>query len=128
MLLLLVVPIALLAIRFGVLGGAAASLIALLLIALSEALGAPSVGALGYLTRALTFLTLGLMLGSFADQLRHSRAEMEGRVAHGLMESSAANAALRCEVSARAQAEQALASERDFLAAVLESLDTGIVA
>ena len=127
-LLLLAVPIALLAIRFGRVGGAAASVFAILLLALSELLGATGHGALGYLTRALTFLTLGVMLGSFAEQLHQLRGEMEGRIADGLAASEAANVALTREVDARARAEKTLASERDFLAAVLESLDTGIVA
>lgn len=114
-------PIALLALRFGRLGGALGALAGILLIGFGDYLNPSTPGFVGYLTRAFTFLTVGLLVGHYSDLFRRARASLERRVVLGSTE-------VLVETAKRSTAERELAAERDFLAAVLESLDEGIVA
>src|SRR5437870_3312190 len=64
-------PIALIAVEVGALGGIAAALVALALFGLWSALDtAHHVGVLGFVTRGTVFLLLGGLLGHFATKLR----------------------------------------------------------
>jgi PAS domain S-box-containing protein len=67
---LYVLPVALIAIRFGVLGGTIAATFALVLFGIVNAMNEEGAGALGYLTRASAFYVLGALLGSFSTRLR----------------------------------------------------------
>jgi len=73
---LYVVPIALLALRFGLRGGLAGALVALAAIATYDfASGVFDVSLLGNLSWALAFLLLGTLLGRFVDHRRRLEAE-----------------------------------------------------
>jgi PAS domain S-box-containing protein len=67
---LYVLPIALVAVRFGIAGGIAAASCALGLFAIVNLVTDQHVGALGYITRAIAYFTLGGLLGSFSTRLR----------------------------------------------------------
>jgi PAS domain S-box-containing protein len=67
---LYVLPIALVAVRFGAAGGIAAAGCALALFALASLVTDQHVGALGYISRAVAYFTLGGLLGSFSTRLR----------------------------------------------------------
>ncbi len=67
---LYVLPVALVAIRFGALGGAIAATFALALFGVVNALNDQGAGALGYLTRGTAFYVLGVLLGAFSTRLR----------------------------------------------------------
>ena len=67
---LYVLPIALIAIRFGGLGGVIAATFALALFGVVNAVNEEGAGALGYLTRGTAFYVLGLLLGNFSTRLR----------------------------------------------------------
>jgi PAS domain S-box-containing protein len=69
-LVLLVVPIALCAVEFGLLGGLATGLLGLALTAVWDGANAVDVDPLGYLSRGAAFLLLGGMLGAFVDRNR----------------------------------------------------------
>ena len=134
-LLLLSVPIVLLALRFGSLGGALGALGGMLLLGVSDILDARTPGVVGYLTRTVSFFTLALIAGRFSELGRRAQTMLERRAVQGWAEVTAAKAALSREASQRSLADRDLslerdtvAIERDFLAAVLESLDEGIVA
>lgn len=127
-LVLLVLPISLLALRFGVRGGVLGALTAILLLGLPPTMSAPGPGLLGYLTRSLTFVVLGVLVGHLSDQARRFRVTLERRVASAGALVAAATGVLTDEGAQRHAAERELEQERDFLAAVLESLDEGIVA
>jgi PAS domain S-box-containing protein len=74
---LFVVPIALLALRFGLRGGLTAALLGLALVGAWD-LFDPDVGlaALGYLSYGAGFLLLGTLLGAFVDHRRQLEAEI----------------------------------------------------
>jgi PAS domain S-box-containing protein len=63
-------PIALVAIEFGPLGGAAAAALAISLFGLWTAVDDIAVGPLGFATRSTGFFLLGVLLGYFSHQLR----------------------------------------------------------
>jgi PAS domain S-box-containing protein len=63
-------PIALVAIEFGALAGAAAAAIAVALFGLWVAIDDLGVGPVGFATRSIAFLVLGILLGHFATKLR----------------------------------------------------------
>ncbi|HZO59675.1 MAG TPA: PAS domain S-box protein [Solirubrobacterales bacterium] len=67
---LYVLPVALIAIRFGALGGAIAATFALILFGVVNTVNEEGTGALGYLTRATAFYVLALLLGNFSTRLR----------------------------------------------------------
>ena len=67
---LYVLPVALVAIRFGALGGILAATFALVLFGIVNATNDQSAGVLGYLTRATAFYVLGALLGAFSTTLR----------------------------------------------------------
>ena len=73
---LFVLPIALLAIRFGFRGGLAGALFGLVLIAVSDLYdNDPGLTTEGYLTRGVAFLLLGTLLGTFVDEHRKLKAQ-----------------------------------------------------
>lgn len=63
-------PIALIAIEFGALAGAAAAALAIGMFGLWVAVDDISVGPLGFATRSIGFFLLGVLLGHFATKLR----------------------------------------------------------
>jgi len=64
-------PIAIVAVRFGAIGGTIAALLSLALFAEWEMSNSDiSVGAIGYLNRGTAFLVLGLIVGRFANERR----------------------------------------------------------
>jgi PAS domain S-box-containing protein len=68
--LLYVLPLALVAIRFGRTAGILAGIVVCGLIAAWLQIEHVQVGSIGYVTRAVTYLTLGLLLGVYAQRLR----------------------------------------------------------
>jgi PAS domain S-box-containing protein len=75
-----VVPVAILALEFGLRGGILGSIVALLLAGAWHSADASGISGLGYAARALTFLVLGAGIGQVADvrrrlerDLRHAR-------------------------------------------------------
>ena len=74
---LFVVPIALLALRFGLRGGLAGGLLGLALILIWDIYDTDLVlSTRGYLVRGIAFLLLGVLLGSFVDKRRRLEAEI----------------------------------------------------
>ena len=67
---LYVLPVALVAIRFGALGGIVAATFALALFGVVNAVNEEGAGVLGYLTRGTAFYVLGALLGNFSTRLR----------------------------------------------------------
>ncbi len=67
---LYVLPVALVAIRFGALGGVIAATFALALFGVVNVLNEEGAGVFGYLTRATAFYVLGVLLGNFSTRLR----------------------------------------------------------
>jgi signal transduction histidine kinase len=100
--LLYVVPVGLVALELGLLGGVtAAALATALLGGWILASGAP-VGVLGVVTRAVTFVTVGLIAGRFSDrmraaQVRHGRLLESGLVLAHLQSSQELPATLAAE-------------------------------
>jgi PAS domain S-box-containing protein len=72
-------PIALIAIEFGAVAGAAAAAIAIGLFGLWVAVDDISVGPLGFATRSIGFFLLGALLGHFATKLRRAYDEVHRR-------------------------------------------------
>ena len=72
---LYVLPIALVAVAFGLRAGLAAGLVGVLLVALWVVLKDVSLTPLGWVARALPMLLLGCLLGDAADRLRIAEAE-----------------------------------------------------
>ena len=66
------IPVALLALTYGVRGGLIAAAVGMVLFAIGDVTGDISSNAAGYLSRALTFFVLGGLLGLYADRLRHA--------------------------------------------------------
>ena len=67
---LYVLPVALVAVRFGATGGVAAAACALGLLVIVNVITDADVGAIGYISRGIAFFTLGAVLGSFSTRLR----------------------------------------------------------
>jgi PAS domain S-box-containing protein len=67
---LYVLPVALIAIRFGATGGLIAATLALVLFGIVNVVNDHGAGFLGYLARAAAFYVLGYLLGRFSTQLR----------------------------------------------------------
>jgi PAS domain S-box-containing protein len=70
---LFVVPIAALAARFGTRGGFAGALVALMLVAITSTVGDDPITTLGYLTRAVAFVLVGLALGLLSERVDRAR-------------------------------------------------------
>jgi PAS domain S-box-containing protein len=66
------IPVALLALTYGVRGGLIAAAVGMVLFAIGDVTGDISSNAAGYLSRALTFFVLGGLLGLYADRLRQA--------------------------------------------------------
>ncbi len=74
---LFVLPIALLAIRFGLRGGLAGGLLAIVLTVMWDILNAVAVLTVeGYVVRGIAFVLLGTLLGIFVDERRRLQAEI----------------------------------------------------
>ncbi|HEX3434034.1 MAG TPA: HD domain-containing phosphohydrolase [Solirubrobacteraceae bacterium] len=73
---LFVVPVGVLALRFGLRGGAWGALLALVLTAAWGLLDGVHLTTLGYATRALTIVALAMLLGNFVDRRRKLEAEV----------------------------------------------------
>ncbi|MDQ6820392.1 MAG: diguanylate cyclase [Actinomycetota bacterium] len=72
-----VIPIALIAIEFGLLGGLAMAVTAALTIAIWSVLSSTNLSAVGYITRIVTFVVLGGVVGRLAEQREHLNAEAD---------------------------------------------------
>lgn len=72
--LLFSIPVALLALRFGVKGGLIAAIVAEALFIVAAATVVDFEGALPYVTRATTFFTLGLLVGYLSERLAQNEA------------------------------------------------------
>ncbi|MGH3343392.1 MAG: PAS domain S-box protein [Carbonactinosporaceae bacterium] len=70
---LYILPIGLLAMRFGLSAGLGSALFAVGLAAVWASTHATHIGALGYGTRAVAFLVVGVGLGHYADRLRQAQ-------------------------------------------------------
>jgi len=68
------IPVALVAIAFGVRGGLAAAAVGMVLFAIGDAAGEIHSNVWGYTSRALTFALLGVLLGVYSDRLRRMEA------------------------------------------------------
>jgi PAS domain S-box-containing protein len=73
---LFLIPIALLALRFGLRGGLAGALVACALVVVWGRYDDVHLGVTGYLSRAGAFLVLGPLIGSFVDRRRRLEAEI----------------------------------------------------
>lgn len=76
-LIMLVVPIAICALEFGMRGGLAAAAGALSFLIVFEALSSPDLGAAGIATRGTTYLIVGGLVGRFVDERRVLDAKVE---------------------------------------------------
>src|SRR4051794_12416510 len=75
--LLYLVPIALVAIEFGLAGGSISAVLACALLGTWIAVDDPGITAVGFLTRAVAFLAVGLVVGDIADRLRRAYRERQ---------------------------------------------------
>ncbi len=73
---LFVIPIALLALRFGLRGGIGGALIACALTLIWGQLDSIEMNVVGYIARAVAFLVLGVLFGSFVGHRRRLEAEI----------------------------------------------------
>lgn len=73
--LLYLIPIALIAVEFGLAGGSIAAVLACALLGLWVAVDGPGVSAVGFLTRAVAFLAVGIVVGEGSDRLRRAYRE-----------------------------------------------------
>jgi PAS domain S-box-containing protein len=73
---LFLMPIALLALRFGLRGGLASALVACALVVVWGHDDDVHLAVTGYLSRGVAFLVLGPLIGSFVDRRRRSEAEI----------------------------------------------------
>jgi PAS domain S-box-containing protein len=69
------IPVALVALSFGVRGGLVAALIGMVLFTIGDQAGDIQSNAAGYISRALSFFVLAGLLGLYADRLRRADAE-----------------------------------------------------
>ncbi len=82
--LLYVVPIALIALEFGLLGGLAATLLAVALLALWLLTSDPDLDAIGVIARVVAFAVVGGVAGHVSDRLRAANARHERLLDSGL--------------------------------------------
>ncbi|HEX2015648.1 MAG TPA: sensor domain-containing diguanylate cyclase [Solirubrobacteraceae bacterium] len=75
--LLFVIPIAVMAIEFGLVGGLAGAVVASVTIVMWSVLGGAALSPLGYGTRLLTFVVLGGLVGYLSEQRASSAIEVE---------------------------------------------------
>lgn len=73
---LYVIPVGVLALRFGLRGGTAGALLALALTVAWGVINGVHFTTIGYATRALTILALAMLLGNFVDRRRKLEAEI----------------------------------------------------
>jgi signal transduction histidine kinase len=73
-----VIPIALLAIEFGVRGGLMAAALGFALVPAWSVINTVHVNALGYISRGAVMLVTGVVVGRFSDRLRNDIAERQG--------------------------------------------------
>jgi hypothetical protein len=71
------VPVALLAVAFGVRGGLIGGAIGMVFFTISDVTATIHSNAVGCASRALTFLLLGLFVGLLSDYLRHAQAAQQ---------------------------------------------------
>ncbi len=83
--LLYVFPVALIAIAFGVRAGLAAGLLAVGLMAVWVVLNDVHLGLAGWVSRVLTVMLLGLLVGDASDRLRKSELEKQRLEARALL-------------------------------------------
>src|SRR3954447_6709581 len=76
------IPVALLAIAFGVRGGLAAAAVGMALFGIGDATGEIHPNVWGYPSRALSFVVLGSLLGLYSDRLRRAEARTRASEAH----------------------------------------------
>jgi PAS domain S-box-containing protein len=74
---LYVVPTAVLALRFGLRGGLAGSVIGIALVATWDLTSDPTLTAVGYLSRGIAYVLIGILLGVFVDRRHRLEAEIE---------------------------------------------------
>src|SRR3954454_4304109 len=67
------IPVALLAVSFGVRGGLAGALIGMACFAIGDSVAEVHTNAAGSLSRGLTFAVLGVLLGAFSDRSREEQ-------------------------------------------------------
>jgi PAS domain S-box-containing protein len=78
------IPVALVALAYGVRGGLLAAVVGMILYAIGDAAGDIHTNAAGYVSRGLSFFVLAGLLGLYADRLR--RAEADTRRLAGILE------------------------------------------
>jgi HD-GYP domain-containing protein (c-di-GMP phosphodiesterase class II) len=108
---LFIVPIGLLALRFGLRGGLAGALLGFALMAVWDGYGnhAPLTW-LGYVNRGVAFLALGVLLGTFIDR----RGKLEARVQHYYDESLALQQKAQRQLANSARSLEEKVAERTF--------------
>jgi diguanylate cyclase (GGDEF)-like protein/PAS domain S-box-containing protein len=74
---LMVVPISLIGVEFGLIGGTLAAALASILVIVWEVLGAPELSWLGYSTRFLVFFLSGLTVGALTSSRREKEDESQ---------------------------------------------------
>ena len=104
------IPIAIVAVRFGAIGGTAAALVSLALFATWETTSEDiDVGVLGYVSRGTAFLVLGVIVGRFATERRTLIRRLEKLATTdpltGLLNRASVEAAITVEL-ARSQRQQ----------------------
>jgi signal transduction histidine kinase len=72
-----IIPIALLAIEFGIRAGLIAAAVAFALVPAWSVINSVHVDALGYVSRGAAFLVTGAVVGRFSERLRHDVAERQ---------------------------------------------------
>lgn len=98
------IPIAIVAVRFGAIGGTAAALVSLALFATWETTSEDiDVGVLGYVSRGTAFLVLGVIVGRFASERRALIRRLEKLATTdpltGLLNRSSVEAAIAVELA-----------------------------
>jgi PAS domain S-box-containing protein len=76
------IPVALLAIGLGVRGGLIGATVGMILYAIGDAAGDIHSNVAGYISRALTFYVLGVLLGLYAERLRTAEARVRESESH----------------------------------------------
>jgi uncharacterized membrane protein len=71
------IPVALLAVSFGVRGGLAGALIGMACFAIGDSVADIHTNAAGYVSRGLTFVVLGILLGAYSDRSRKEQERIQ---------------------------------------------------